>query len=34
MPKIAPIMKIKNCQSYGAVVLIHGRDIAEVGYKK
>ena len=30
MPKIAPIMKIKNCESYGAIVLIHGNDLAEV----
>ena len=30
MPKIAPIMKIKNCEGYGAVVFICGNDLGEV----
>jgi hypothetical protein len=30
MPKIAPIMKIKNCESFGAAVFIYGNDLAEV----
>ena len=30
MPKIAPIMKIKNCESFGAAVFVYGNDLAEV----
>jgi hypothetical protein len=30
MARIAPIMKISNCRSYGAVVIVEGQDMAEV----
>jgi threonine dehydratase len=29
MPRLAPLMKIRNCQQAGARVLLHGNDIAE-----
>ncbi|CAF0848659.1 unnamed protein product [Brachionus calyciflorus] len=29
MPKIAPIMKVSNCRSYGAIVVIEGTNISE-----
>ena len=32
MPKIAPIMKIKNCERFGAVVMIYGENLDEVNY--
>jgi len=30
MPRHAPIMKVNNCKSFGAVVLNRGIDLAEV----
>jgi threonine dehydratase len=30
MPKHAPIMKINNCRSFGAVVIVRGLDLGEV----
>lgn len=30
MPRHAPIMKVNNCRSFGAVVIIRGNDLAEV----
>ncbi|CAG9565538.1 unnamed protein product [Danaus chrysippus] len=32
MPNVAPIMKIQNCRSYGANVVIHGHDMKEAKY--
>ncbi|XP_026494244.1 L-threonine ammonia-lyase-like [Vanessa tameamea] len=32
MPNVAPIMKIENCRSYGANVIIHGHDMKEAKY--
>ncbi|XP_068618936.1 L-threonine ammonia-lyase [Battus philenor] len=32
MPNVAPIMKIENCRSYGANVIIHGDDMKEAKY--
>nr|XP_034833940.1 L-threonine ammonia-lyase-like [Maniola hyperantus]XP_034833941.1 L-threonine ammonia-lyase-like [Maniola hyperantus] len=32
MPNVAPIMKIQNCRSYGANVIIHGHDMKEAKY--
>ncbi|CAF0704517.1 unnamed protein product [Brachionus calyciflorus] len=29
MPKIAPIMKVSNCRSYGAIVLVEGTNMSE-----
>ncbi|XP_052091112.1 L-threonine ammonia-lyase-like [Mytilus californianus] len=29
MPKIAPLMKVQNCRTYGAEVIIHGKSIFE-----
>ncbi|CAH2094552.1 unnamed protein product [Euphydryas editha] len=29
MPNVAPIMKIENCRSFGANVIIHGHDMKE-----
>lgn len=29
MPRVAPIMKIQNCRSYGAEVIVHGNDMME-----
>lgn len=33
MPNFAPLMKISSCKSYGARIILHGKDIQEV-YKK
>jgi threonine dehydratase len=30
MPRHAPIMKVNNCKSFGAVVIIRGMDLGEV----
>lgn len=30
MPRHAPIMKVNNCRSFGAVVIVRGMDLAEV----
>ena len=30
MPRHAPIMKVNNCKSFGAIVLVNGIDLAEV----
>lgn len=30
MPKIAPLMKVQACRSYGANVIVTGKDISEV----
>jgi threonine dehydratase len=30
MPTIAPIMKVTNCQRFGAIVASYGNDLAEV----
>ena len=30
MPLIAPLMKVQNCKTYGAEVIIHGKGIFEV----
>lgn len=30
MPIIAPIMKVANCKSYGANVIVQGADLGEV----
>ncbi|XP_023934762.2 L-threonine ammonia-lyase [Bicyclus anynana] len=32
MPNVAPIMKIQNCRSYGANVIVHGHDMKEAKY--
>jgi threonine dehydratase len=32
MPRHAPIMKVNNCKSFGAVVLVKGTDLAEVNH--
>jgi threonine dehydratase len=32
MPRHAPIMKVNNCKSYGAVVIVRGIDLAEVNH--
>jgi threonine dehydratase len=32
MPRIAPIMKVNNCKSFGAVVIVRGNDLGEVNY--
>lgn len=32
MPNVAPIMKIQNCRSYGAEVIIHGNDMKEAKF--
>lgn len=29
MPNVAPIMKIENCRSFGANVIIHGYDMKD-----
>ena len=33
MPQIAPIMKVNNCKSLGAVVLVKGIDLGEVNIR-
>lgn len=30
MPIIAPLMKVQNCKTYGAEVIVHGRNLHEV----
>ena len=30
MPVTAPIMKVSRCRTYGATVILHGRDFGEV----
>jgi len=30
MPKVAPIMKVSNCRNYGAIVIVEGKNLAEV----
>ncbi len=30
MPRIAPIMKVSNCRTYGAIVIVEGKDLLEV----
>jgi hypothetical protein len=30
MPTIAPIMKVNNCKSFGAIVIVKGQDLGEV----
>lgn len=30
MPKVAPIMKVAQCETYGATVILHGNNIQEV----
>ncbi|KAJ8714086.1 hypothetical protein PYW08_007706 [Mythimna loreyi] len=32
MPNVAPIMKIENCRSFGANVVVHGHDMKEAKY--
>ncbi|CAH0728496.1 unnamed protein product, partial [Brenthis ino] len=32
MPNVAPIMKIQNCRSYGANVIIHGHNMMEAKF--
>ncbi|XP_039757851.1 L-threonine ammonia-lyase-like isoform X2 [Pararge aegeria] len=32
MPNVAPIMKIQNCRSYGANVIIHGHNMKEAKF--
>ena len=33
MPMIAPLMKIQNCKTHGARVIMKGSNISEVGTK-
>ena len=30
MPKYTPIMKVNNCRSYGAIVIVKGDELVEV----
>ena len=32
MPMIAPLMKIQNCKTHGARVIMKGKNISEVGH--
>src|SRR5690348_17111070 len=33
MPEFAPLMKITSCQSHGATIILHGKDIQKVAFK-
>lgn len=32
MPTVAPLMKVAQCETYGATVIMHGSDVGEVLY--